>query len=82
MSIKKIDVLDAVIYGSGLLLFIFLMASVIWSLLEERQSINNVVKNTADTLQVTTETEVYRVVCVKAETGYCAEYSIRRIVRE
>ena len=81
MSIKKIDVLDAVIYGSGLLLFIFLMASVIWSLLEERQSINNVVKNTAEQ-PIATETEVYRVVCIEEKDGYCGAYSVRRIVRE
>lgn len=79
MSIKKIDVLDAVIYGSGLLLFIGLMASVIFSILEERPV--NKVDKVANTV-TTIETEVYRVVCVKTETGYCAEYSVRRIVKE
>ena len=83
MSIKKIDVLDAVIYGTGLLLFIGLMASVIFSILEERQTVNNVntVNNVANTV-TTIETEVYRIVCVEEKSGYCGEYSVRRIVKE
>lgn len=82
MSIKKIDVLDAVIYSSGLLLFIGLMASVIFSILEERpvNKVNKVdkVANTVTTI----ETEVYRVVCVEEKSGYCGAYSVRRIVKE
>ena len=79
MSIKKIDVLDAVIYGSGLLLFIGLMASVVFSILEERPV--NKVDKVANTV-TTIETEVYRVVCVESADGYCKEYSVRRINRE
>lgn len=79
MSIKKIDVLDAVIYSSGLLLFIGLMASVIFSILEERPV--NKVDKVANTV-TTIETEVYRVVCVEEKSGYCGAYSVRRIVKE
>lgn len=37
-----------------------------------------VVNNTA----ITTETEVYKVVCVAPADGYCKEYSVRKINRE
>lgn len=42
---------------------------------------NDVVNNTANRV-TTIETEVYRVVCVEEKTGYCKEYSVRRINRE
>lgn len=42
---------------------------------------NGVVNNTANSV-TTIETEVYRVVCVEEKTGYCKEYSVRRINRE
>ena len=79
----KLNLLDAIIYGAGLLLFIGLMASVIFSILEERQTVNkaNTVNNVANNL-TTLETEVYRVVCVEEKSGYCGEYSVRRIVKE
>lgn len=77
---SKLDTLDAVIYGAGLLLFIGLMASVIFSILEERQTVNKV-NNVANRV-TTIETEVYRVVCVEEKSGYCGAYSVRRIVKE
>lgn len=45
------------------------------------------VKNTTDEIVVnsavvTTETEVYKIVCVAPADGYCKEYSVRRINRE
>lgn len=42
---------------------------------------NGVVNNTANSV-TTIETEVYRVVCVEEKSGYCKEYSVRRIVKE
>ena len=78
---SKLDTLDAVIYGAGLLLFIGLMASVILSVIDNPPVANGVVNNTANHV-TTIETEVYRVVCVKTETGYCAEYSVRKITKE
>lgn len=39
--------------------------------------VNNVANNVT-----TIETEVYRVVCVEEKSGYCAEFSVRRIVKE
>ena len=45
------------------------------------------VKNTADEIVVkntaiTTETEVYKVVCTSEADTFCKEYSVRRINRE
>lgn len=79
----KLNLLDAIIYGTGLLLFIGLMASVIFSVLEEKQTVNkvNTVNNVFNNV-TTLETEVYRVVCVEEKSGYCGEYSVRRIVKE
>lgn len=42
---------------------------------------NEVVNNTANSV-TTIETEIYRVVCVEEKTGYCKEYSVRRITKE
>lgn len=42
---------------------------------------DGVVNNTANSV-TTIETEVYRVVCVEEKSGYCKEYSVRRIVKE
>ncbi len=89
---SKLDTLDAVIYGAGLLLFIGLMASVICSVLTDTAAntvtnkvtdkvTNEVVNNTANRV-TTIETEVYRVVCVEEKSGYCKEYSVRKINRE
>ena len=75
----KLNLLDAIIYGTGLLLFIGLMASVIFSILEERPV--NKVDKVANSV-TTIETEVYRIVCVEEKSGYCGEYSVRRIVKE
>lgn len=93
---SKLDTLDAVIYGAGLLLFIGLMASVILSVIDNPPVANEVangvvakntttdeivVNNTANRVKAI-ETEVYRVVCVEEKSGYCKEYSVRRIVKE
>ena len=82
---SKLDTLDAVIYGAGLLLFIGLMASVILSVIDNppvaNEVANGVVNNTANRV-TTIETEVYRVVCVESADGYCKEYSVRKITRE
>ena len=93
---SKLDTLDAVIYGAGLLLFIGLMASVILSVIDNPPVANEVAngvvaKNTTtDEIVVnniansvtTIETEVYRVVCVEPADTFCKEYSVRRIVKE
>lgn len=42
---------------------------------------NEVVNNVSNSV-TTLETEVYRVVCVEEKSGYCREYSVRRITRE
>lgn len=42
---------------------------------------NEVVNNVSNSV-TTLETEVYRVVCVEEKSGYCREYSVRRIVKE
>lgn len=82
---SKLDTLDAVIYGAGLLLFIGLMMSVILSVIDNppvaNEVANGVVNNTANSV-TTIETEVYRVVCVESADGYCKEYSVRRITKE
>ena len=78
---SKLDTLDAVIYGAGLLLFIGLMASVICSVLDN-QTVANEVANNVTNRVTTIETEVYRVVCVEEKSGYCKEYSVKRIVKE
>ena len=82
---SKLNTLDAVIYGAGLLLFIGLMTSVICSVLDNQtvanEVANEVVNNTANSV-TTIETEVYRVVCVEPADGYCKEYSVRRITKE
>lgn len=86
---SKLDTLDAVIYGAGLLLFIGLMASVILSVIDNQPVANEVANEVANGVannvanRVTTiETEVYRVVCVESADGYCKEYSVRRITKE
>lgn len=82
---SKLDTLDAVIYGAGLLLFIGLMASVILSVIDNPPVANEVANEVANNVanSVTTiETEIYRVVCVESADGYCKEYSVRRINRE
>ena len=78
---SKLDTLDAVIYGAGLLLFIGLMVSVILSVIDNQPVANGVVNNTANSV-TTIETEVYRVVCVESADTFCKEYSVRRINRE
>ena len=78
---SKLDTLDAVIYGAGLLLFIGLMASVICSVLDNQTVANEVVNNGANRV-TTIETEVYRVVCVESAVTFCKKYSVRRITRE
>ena len=80
---SKLDTLDAVIYGAGLLLFIGLMTSVILSVIDNPPVANEVaheivVNNTA----ITTETEVYKIVCVEPADTFCKEYSVRRITKE
>jgi hypothetical protein len=78
---SKLDTLDAVIYGAGLLLFIGLMASVILSVIDNPPVANEVANNVANRVKAI-ETEVYRVVCVESADGYCKEYSVRRITKE
>lgn len=75
----KLNLLDVIIYGVGLLLFIGLMASVICSVLDN-QTVANKVTNTET--NIVTETEVYKVVCTSDGEGYCKEYSVRKINRE
>lgn len=80
---SKLDTLDAVIYGAGLLLFIGLMASVICSVLDNQTVANEVANKVTNTeTNIVTETEVYKVVCTSDGEGYCKEYSVRRITRE
>lgn len=78
---SKLDTLDAVIYGAGLLLFIGLMASVILSVIDNPPVANEVANNVANSV-TTIETEVYRVVCVESADTFCKEYSVRRLNRE
>lgn len=80
---SKLDTLNAVIYGAGLLLFIGLMASVICSVLDNQTVANEVANKVTNTeTNIVTETEVYKVVCTSDGEGYCKEYSVRRIVKE
>lgn len=80
---SKLDTLDMVIYGAGLLLFIGLMASVICSVLDNQTVANEVANKVTNTVTNTvTETEVYKMVCTVDGEGYCKEYSVRRIVKE
>lgn len=80
---SKLDTLDAVIYGAGLLLFIGLMASVILSVIDNQTVANGVANKVTDEVTNTvTETEVYKMVCTVDGEGYCKEYSVRRVNRE
>ena len=80
---SKLDTLDAVIYGAGLLLFIGLMASVICSVLDNQTVANEVANKVTNTeTNTVTETEVYKMVCTVDGEGYCKEYSVRRITKE
>lgn len=80
---SKLDTLDAVIYGAGLLLFIGLMASVILSVIDNQPVANEVANKVTNTVtDIVTETEVYKVVCVDSADTFCKEYSVRRIVKE
>ena len=80
---SKLDTLDAVIYGAGLLLFIGLMASVILSVIDNQPVANEVANKVTNTeTNIVTETEVYKVVCTSDGEGYCKEYSVRKITRE
>ena len=80
---SKLDTLDAVIYGAGLLLFIGLMASVICSVLDNQTVANEVANKVTNTVpNIVTETEVYKVVCTSDGEGYCKEYSVRKITKE
>lgn len=84
---SKLDTLDAVIYGAGLLLFIGLMTSVICSVLDNQTVANEVANKVTDEVtntvtNIVTETEVYKVVCVAPADTFCKEYSVRRITKE
>ena len=80
---SKLNTLDAVIYGAGLLLFIGLMTSVICSVLDNQTVANGVANKVTNTVtDIVTETEVYKVVCTVDGEGYCKEYSVRRLNRE
>lgn len=84
---SKLDTLDAVIYGAGLLLFIGLMTSVICSVLDNQTVANEVANKVTDEVtntvtNIVTETEVYKMVCTVDGEGYCKEYSVRRVNRE
>lgn len=80
---SKLDTLDAIIYGAGLLLFIGLMTSVILSVTDNPPVANEVANKVTNTVpNMVTETEVYRVVCVEPADTFCKEYSVRRINRE
>lgn len=80
---SKLNTLDAVIYGAGLLLFIGLMASVILSVIDNQPVANEVANKVTNTeTNIVTETEVYKVVCTSDGEGYCKEYSVRRVIRE
>lgn len=81
---SKLDTLDMVIYGAGLLLFI---GSIAGMFLEEVSAEHHTVTNTVtdkviDNSAIVTETEVYKIVCVQISANYCKEYSVRRIVKE
>lgn len=86
---SKLDTLDAVIYGAGLLLFIGLMASVICSVLTDtgtnkvtNKVTDKVTNEAVNNTTIVTETEVYKVVCIAEADTFCKEYSVRRITRE
>lgn len=80
---SKLNTLDAVIYGAGLLLFIGLMASVILSVIDNPPVANEVANKVTNTeTNIVTETEVYKMVCTVDGEGYCKEYSVRKINRE
>lgn len=80
---SKLDTLDAVIYGAGLLLFIGLMASVILSVIDNPPVANEVANKVTNTVpNIVTETEVYKMACTVDGGSYCKEYSVRRINRE
>ena len=80
---SKLNTLDAVIYGAGLLLFIGLMASVILSVIDNQPVANEVANGVTNTeTNIVTETEVYKMVCTVDGESYCKEYSVRRITRE
>ena len=80
---SKLNTLDAVIYGAGLLLFIGLMTSVILSVIDNPPVANEVANKVTNTeTNIVTETEVYKVVCTVDGEGYCKEYSVRRITKE
>lgn len=80
---SKLNTLDAVIYGAGLLLFIGLMTSVICSVLDNQTVANEVANKVTNTeTNIVTETEVYKVVCVAPADTFCKEYSVRRITKE
>lgn len=80
---SKLDTLDAVIYGAGLLLFIGLMASVILSVIDNPPVANEVANTVTNTVtNIVTETEVYKVVCTESADTFCKEYSVRKINRE
>ena len=80
---SKLNTLDAVIYGAGLLLFIGLMASVICSVLDNQTVANGVANKVTNTVpNIVTVTEVYKMVCTVDGEGYCKEYSVRKITRE
>ena len=80
---SKLDTLDAVIYGAGLLLFIGLMASVILSVIDNPPVANGVANKVTNTVpNIVTETEVYKMVCVAPADTFCKEYSVRKITKE
>lgn len=84
MSIKSI-VVETGVYIACFLPPVILIVLMLWWLSDNAkvfQPVANEVANEVANKPVVTETEVYRVVCVKAETGYCAEYSVRRITKE
>ena len=83
MNIKS-NVVDAMLYLACSLPIVILIV-LLWRMADNAkvfQPVADTVANEVANKPVVTETEVYRVVCVKAETGYCAEYSVRRIVKE
>lgn len=49
---------------------------------EHESAVANEVANNVANSVTTIETEVYRVVCVEEKSGYCKEYSVRRITKE
>lgn len=89
MRIKS-NVADAVIYAACATPIVVVIVLMLWLLAGKAKVFQPVANEVADTVAngvvnntaITTETEVYKVVCVAPADGYCKEYSVRRITKE